>query len=78
MVNKMREFDEELNLSGVVSSGLLIPDLTIIPGGCRVSPGETKTLSVLSRADLDAEWLATVSVEPKSTGVGLLNVAHFI
>jgi len=72
MVDKMREFDEELSLSGVVSSGLLIPDLTIIPGGCRVSPGETKTLSVLSRADLAAERLVTVSLESESTGVGLL------
>jgi hypothetical protein len=72
MLQKMREFDEEFDLAEVVGPEGLIPDLAIIPAGCRISPGETKTLSVLSRTDLAADQVVTLSLEPGSTGIRLL------
>lgn len=72
MLEKMREFDEEFDLADVVGPDGLIPDLAIIPAGCRISSGEMKTLSVLSRRDLSADPEVTLSLEPDSRGFRLL------
>ena len=72
MREKMKEFDEEFDLAEVVGPDGLIPDLAIIPAGCRISPGDTKTLSVLSRRDLSADQRVTLSLQPGATGIRVL------
>jgi len=71
MVKKMREFDEEVDLAGVVIGDRLVPDLKIIPGGCKLPPGETKTFSVLSRAELDASAEVRLRIASGSSGIAI-------
>lgn len=71
MIKKMREFDEEMDLAGVMIGDRLVPDLAIIPGGCKLPPGETKTFSVLSRAELDAEIGVSLRIASGSSGIAI-------
>ena len=71
MIKKMREFDEEIDLAGVVIGDRLVPDLAIIPGGCKLPPGETKTFSVLSRAELDVGTDVRLGIASGSTGIAI-------
>jgi len=71
MVKKMREFDEEIDLAGVVMDGRLVPDLAIIPGGCKLPPGERKTFSVVSRAELDAGTDVRLRIASGSSGIAI-------
>lgn len=73
VVEKVKEFEEEVDLSAVLSSGLLRPDFVIIPGGCKIPVGKVKTFSVRAKVGRGEQSEVEVNLCPGSTGVRLLN-----
>lgn len=72
VAEKVKEFEEEVDLSAVLSGGLLRPDLVIIPGGRKIPVGETKTFSVRAKVGRGEQPDVKVSLCPGSTGLRLL------
>jgi len=72
MAERVKEFEEEVDLSAVLSGGLLRPDLVIIPGGCKIPVGEAKTFSVRAKAGRGEQSEVKVSLCPGSTGARLV------